>query len=180
MSLASGRFLAMLASLLGRGAPRSADACVTLQVLGVHTDGGMREAIVVPSQKLHPSRQLTFDQLALIETLGIGCHAVDRAELEKGEFVLVIGVGPIGLTVIQFAVEAGAQVIVLDINPARLTFCREFLGVPYTINAAVEKPLEMLKQITSGDLPTAIFDATGKRMRQVPFTPARIRAALTV
>ena len=137
------------------------NCCVNLQVLGVHTDGGMREAIVVPSRKLHPSRQLTLDQLALIETLGIGCHAVDRAELEKGEFVLVIGAGPIGLTVIQFAVEAGAQVIVLDINPARLTFCRELLGVPYTINAAVENPLEMLKQITSGDLPTAIFDATG-------------------
>jgi threonine dehydrogenase-like Zn-dependent dehydrogenase len=121
------------------------NCCVNLQVLGVHTDGGMREAIVVPSRKLHPSRQLTLDQLALIETLGIGCHAVDRAELEKGEFVLVIGAGPIGLTVIQFAIEAGAQVIVLDINPGRLTFCRELLGVPYTINAAVAPPLGNVK-----------------------------------
>ncbi|MFO1450468.1 MAG: hypothetical protein U1F61_20065 [Opitutaceae bacterium] len=64
----------------------------------------------------------------MVETLGIGCHAVDRANLESGEFVLVIGVGLIGLAVMQFAVEASARVIVLDINENRLRFCREHLG----------------------------------------------------
>jgi 2-desacetyl-2-hydroxyethyl bacteriochlorophyllide A dehydrogenase len=137
------------------------NCCVNLQVLGVHADGGMREAFVVPSRKLHPSKRLTLDQLALIETLGIGCHAVDRARVEPGEFALVIGAGPIGLTVVQFAIEAGAQVIVLDINSNRLEFCRQQLGAPYLINAAVDNPLEALKQITAGDLPTAVFDATG-------------------
>ena len=137
------------------------NCCVNLQVLGVHTDGGMRELIVVPSRKLYPSTHLTLDQLALIETLGIGCHAVDRACVEAGEFALVIGAGPIGLTAVQFAIEAKAQVIVLDINPKRLEFCREHLGVPHLINATVDNPLEALKQITSGDLPTLVFDATG-------------------
>jgi len=132
-----------------------------MQVLGVHTDGGMREAFVVPSRKLHPSGILSFDQLALVETLGIGCHAVDRARVEDGEYVLVIGAGPIGLAAVQFAIEAGAQVIILDINPKRLDFCREQLGAPHTINAASEDPLEALQRITSGDLPTAVFDATG-------------------
>jgi 2-desacetyl-2-hydroxyethyl bacteriochlorophyllide A dehydrogenase len=138
-----------------------ANCCVNLQVLGVHTDGGMRETLVVPSRKLHRSERLTLDQLALIETLAIGCHAVDRARVERGEFALVIGAGPIGLTVVQFAIEAGAQVIVLDINPQRLEFCRDQLKVHHTINALIEDPLETLKQITSGDLPTAVFDATG-------------------
>jgi 2-desacetyl-2-hydroxyethyl bacteriochlorophyllide A dehydrogenase len=137
------------------------NCCVNLQVLGVHTDGGMRETIVVPSRKLHSSPQLTLDQLALIETLAIGCHAVDRADVERGEHVLVIGAGPIGLTVVQFAIEAGAEVIVLDINPRRLEFCREQLAVPHLINAAIENPLEALKRVTSGDLPTVVFDATG-------------------
>jgi 2-desacetyl-2-hydroxyethyl bacteriochlorophyllide A dehydrogenase len=137
------------------------NCCVNLQVLGVHTDGGMRELIVVPSRKLYPSTHLTLDQLALIETLGIGCHAVDRARVEAGEFALVIGAGPIGLTAVQFAIEAKAQVIVLDINPKRLEFCREHLGVPHLINATVDNPLEALKQITSDDLPTLVFDATG-------------------
>ncbi len=66
--------------------------------------------------------------------------------MEAGEFALVIGAGPIGLTVVQFAIEAGAQVIVLDINPKRLEFCRKQLGAPFVINAAVENPLEALKQ----------------------------------
>jgi 2-desacetyl-2-hydroxyethyl bacteriochlorophyllide A dehydrogenase len=121
----------------------------------------MRETLVVPSRKLHSSKSLTLDELALVETLAIGCHAVDRAGLEKGEFVLVIGAGPIGLGVMQFAIEAGAQVIVLDINAQRLEFCRNRLSVPYTIDASRVNVLEALAGITAGDLPTAIFDATG-------------------
>ncbi|HEY0790918.1 MAG TPA: zinc-binding alcohol dehydrogenase family protein [Chthoniobacterales bacterium] len=141
-----------------RGKP---NCCVNLKVLGVHTDGGMREQLVVPTRKLHPSGRLTLDQLALVETLGIGCHAVERAGLQAGEFVLVIGAGPIGLAVIQFAMEAGTQVIVLDVNAKRLAFCREQLHVPQAVNAGSENPLEALQRITSGDLPTAVFDATG-------------------
>jgi 2-desacetyl-2-hydroxyethyl bacteriochlorophyllide A dehydrogenase len=137
------------------------NCCVKLSVLGVHTDGGMRQTLVVPSRKLHPSKNLTLDQLALVETLAIGCHAVDRAGLEKGEFALVIGAGPIGLGVTQFAIEAGAQVIVLDINAQRLEFCRSRLSVPYTIDASRGNVLEALAGTTAGDLPTAIFDATG-------------------
>ena len=141
-----------------RGKP---NCCVKLAVLGVHTDGGMRETLVVPRRKLHPSKNLTLDQLALVETLAIGCHAVDQAGLEKGEFVLVIGAGPIGLGVMQFAIEAGARVIVLDINAQRLEFCRSRLSIPYTIDASRVNVLEALAGITAGDLPTAIFDATG-------------------
>jgi 2-desacetyl-2-hydroxyethyl bacteriochlorophyllide A dehydrogenase len=147
-----------------RGKP---NCCVKLSVLGVHTDGGMRETLVVPIRKLHSSKNLTLDQLALVETLAIGCHAVDRAALEKGEFVLVIGAGPIGLAVTQFAIEAGAQVIVLDINAQRLEFCRSRLSVPYTIDASYENVMEALGGITAGDLPTAVFDATGNGQSMV-------------
>jgi 2-desacetyl-2-hydroxyethyl bacteriochlorophyllide A dehydrogenase len=140
-----------------RGRP---NCCATLKVLGVHTDGGMRERIVVPSRKLHPSRILSLEQLALVETLGIGSHAVNRAAPEAGEFVLVIGAGPIGLAVVQFAKLADAHVIVLDTNARRLAFCKEQYGVPHVVNAA-EAPLETIKELTRGDLPTVVFDATG-------------------
>lgn len=139
------------------------NCCADLKVLGVHVDGGMREIVSLPARKLHPSRVLAFDQLALVETLGIGAHAVSRAQLENDEFVLIIGAGPIGLATMQFSLEAGAQVIVLDINEQRLQFCREKLGVVFTINASQEQALERLKEITDGDLPTAVFDATGNR-----------------
>jgi 2-desacetyl-2-hydroxyethyl bacteriochlorophyllide A dehydrogenase len=154
-----------------RGKP---NCCTELRVLGVHVDGGMREAFVVPARKLHPSAALSLDQLALVETLAIGCHAVERAGLERGEWALVIGAGPIGLSVMQFAAEAGAQVIAMDVNAGRLDFCRTALGVPHAVNAADGPPLDSLRRITGGDLPTAVFDATGnpKSMTEAFHLPA--------
>jgi len=121
----------------------------------------MREQFTLPARKLHPCAKLTFDQAALVETLSIGCHAVERAQVEPDDVVLVIGAGPIGLAAMQFAIEKGAQVIVLDINETRLEFCKKQLGVHFIINGANENALDALKRITSGDLPGCVFDATG-------------------
>lgn len=136
------------------------NCCTRLKVLGVHTDGGMREYITLPVHKLHKSEQLTLDQLALVETLVIGAHAVRRAQPEPGEFLLVIGAGPIGLTVIEAAKASGAEIIVMDINPDRLNFAQQQLGVEHAVNVA-SSPVEHLMEITSGDMPTQVYDATG-------------------
>lgn len=141
-----------------RGKP---NCCVSLKVLGVHADGGMRDLIVVPSRKLHPSAVLGLEQLALVETLGIGCHAVGRAGVEPGEWALVVGAGPIGLSVMQFALEAGARVIALDVNAARLDFCRSALGIRHTIDAGSQDALREIEGLTGGELPTVVFEATG-------------------
>lgn len=144
-----------------RGKP---NCCRDLKVLGVHVDGGLREAFIVPGAKLHVSRTLSFDQLALVETLGIGAHAVERASLTAGETVAVLGTGPIGLAVIQFALAAGARVLAVDLNARRLAFCRDRLGLPAdaTIDTQVFPDVAArLAELTDGDLPTAVFDATG-------------------
>src|SRR5262249_3775052 len=60
-----------------------------LRVLGVHCDGGLRPRLVVPARKLPPGPRLTFEQLALVETLAIGCHAVQRSGLRGDEACLV-------------------------------------------------------------------------------------------
>ena len=135
------------------------NCCTTLNVLGVHSDGGMRPLLAVPARKLHRSAKLDFEQLALVETLGIGAHAVERAEIKTDDFVLVIGAGPIGLSVIQFALVTGARVAVMDVAEARLAFCRDQLGVKHTLTPA-EAPAK-LKGIFDGDLPTIVLDATG-------------------
>lgn len=137
------------------------NCCRTLQVLGVHTDGGHRSRIILPAAKLHPSKTLCYDQLALVETLGIGAHAVGRAQLRAGESVAVIGAGPIGLAVMQFAKAEGARVIAVDISPSRLAFCRDRIGVDATVNASAGDVAAQLEALTDGDLPTAVFDATG-------------------
>lgn len=136
------------------------NCCASLKVLGVHTDGGMREIIRVPVHKLHRSETLSLEQLALVETLGIGAHAVQRAQIEAGEYALVIGAGPIGLGVMQFAQAAGAKVIALDVNSQRLAFCQQHLKVPHTVLAG-DSALGIIRDITEGDLPTIVFDATG-------------------
>lgn len=144
------------------------NCCVNLRVIGVHIDGGMREQFILPANKLHKSSKLSYEQLALVEPLGIGAHAVARAQVKKGETVLVIGSGPIGLSVIQFAQAAGAVPIVMDINRDRLAFCQSQFGVKHVIDlsdaATAGRPdaiLAQLNHLTDDDLPTAVFDATG-------------------
>jgi len=136
------------------------NCCAELKVLGVHIDGGMQTLLTVPTRKLHRSAKLDYEQLALIETLGIGAHAVERAEVKREDFVLVIGAGPIGLSVIQFVLVTGATLVVMDVAETRLAFCRDQLGVKHTLAAGGDTAAQ-LKQIGGGDLPTIVIDATG-------------------
>ena len=138
-----------------------ANYCVNLQVCGVHVDGGMVEYLQVPSHTLLHGGGLSYDELALVEPLAIGAHGVRRADVKPGEFVLVIGAGPIGLGTMAFARIAGAKVIALDINETRLNFCREQLKVDYTINALSTDIAGQLKEITGGDMASVVVDATG-------------------
>lgn len=136
------------------------NCCKEMKVLGVHIDGGMRDQISIPYGHLMKTDGLSMDQTAIIEPLSIGAHAVRRANIKKGERVLVIGAGPIGLGLMAFAKREGATVIAMDINEERLAFCRQWANVDSVINSS-QSPIEQLKKITDGDMPTIVFDATG-------------------
>jgi 2-desacetyl-2-hydroxyethyl bacteriochlorophyllide A dehydrogenase len=123
------------------------NCCDNIRVFGIHIDGGLQGVLSVPVHLLHKSALLDFDQLALVETLGIGAHAVERSGLQHGESVLVIGAGPIGLAVMQFAQAAGADVVVVEKNERRRDFVASF-GVE-AIGAAEQRTA------------TVVFDATG-------------------
>ncbi len=138
----------------------STNCCENLKVLGVMTDGGMRERFIVPARKLHKSAKLAFEQLALVETLAIGCHAVNRGAPQKGDNVLIIGAGPIGLSTIEFVRLSGARTIVLDLVPQRLDFCKNVMRVDETILVNGNE-LEVLKRVTDGSLAQVVIDATG-------------------
>ncbi|MGL4421342.1 MAG: zinc-binding alcohol dehydrogenase family protein [Gemmataceae bacterium] len=138
------------------------NCCVNHQTLGVHCDGGLRRHFTIPARKLHISRKLTFDQLALVETLGIGCHAINRAKPTTAETIIVIGAGPIGLSVIEFAKLSGARTIVLDVNEARLAFVRDVMKVPDTVAVLGDgSELERIVELTGGNLGDVVVDATG-------------------
>ncbi len=137
------------------------NCCMNIKVCGVHQDGGMVEYLSVPSSLLVHGDGLNFDELALVEPLAIGAHGIKRAEIKKGEFVLIVGAGPIGLGTMEFARMSGANVIVLDINDKRLQFCKDKLKVSHTITALAPDVGDQLIDITNGDMPTAVIDATG-------------------
>ncbi|MER0439779.1 zinc-binding alcohol dehydrogenase family protein [Emticicia sp. W12TSBA100-4] len=137
------------------------NCCESLKVLGVHVDGGMAEYLKVPVNKLHKSAILEYEQLALVETLGIGSHAVQRANVTENDIVLVIGAGPIGLSVIQFAKINGAKIAVMDFSKQRLEFANEAIGIDESIIASEDFSADDLRKILKGNMPTVVFDATG-------------------
>ncbi|RXG13495.1 2-desacetyl-2-hydroxyethyl bacteriochlorophyllide A dehydrogenase [Leeuwenhoekiella aestuarii] len=139
------------------------NCCTSIQVFGVHIDGGMAEYVVVPDSYLLHGEGLDFDELALVEPLAIAAHGVRRAGVKSGETVLVMGAGPIGIGLIQFAQQAGAKVIALDVNAHRLDFCKKELGVWEAVNPMNVDVMEHLAALTDGDMPTVVIDATGNR-----------------
>lgn len=143
------------------------NCCENHKTLGVMCDGGMTERMLLPARKLHRSDSLSFDQLALVETLAIGCHAIDRGQPTDQEHVLVIGAGPIGLSAIEFARLSGARTIVMDTNPARLEFVRERMKIPDTILLQADgrqAAIEELARMSSGQLADLVVDATGNHL----------------
>jgi 2-desacetyl-2-hydroxyethyl bacteriochlorophyllide A dehydrogenase len=107
----------------------------------------MQGLLPVRLDLLHKSSVLSLDQLALIETLGIGAHAVNRSALQRGETALVIGAGPIGLGVIRFAQLAGASLTVVEKSAHRREFAKK-MGV------------EVLSALHD-EVADVVFDATG-------------------
>lgn len=137
------------------------NCCEKINVFGVHSDGGMSELVSVPSYALLKGEGLDSSTLALVEPLAIGAHGIRRASVAPGEFVLVIGAGPIGLGTMEFARISGGLVIAMDVNDSRLKFCERNLGVQHTINPQTDDAMTLLRAITGGSMPTVVIDATG-------------------
>lgn len=136
------------------------NCCMTLQCLGVHTDGGMTERIVLPEGNLYPAGDLPERDIAMVEFLAIGAHAVRRSATGKGERALVVGMGPIGIGTALFARAAGADVTVLDVSEGRLAFARDKLGFANQIQAGPGAVSEA-RRLTGSEFYDCVFDATG-------------------
>ncbi|MCA9129450.1 MAG: zinc-binding alcohol dehydrogenase family protein [Planctomycetales bacterium] len=140
------------------------NCCDSLNVIGVMVDGGLREQFLIRADKLHTSRQLSYEQLALVETLAIGCHACDRGAPTKGDQVLIIGAGPIGLATLEFTRLTGATITVMDMVPSRLQFVRETYGIQHTVLFKGDgSEADEIQAITGGDKYFVVTDATGNK-----------------
>ncbi len=138
------------------------NCCETLNVIGIMSDGGLCDRFLIPAHKLHPSKILTLDQLALVETLGIGCHATGRAAPQEGDHILIIGAGPIGLSMLEFTRLTGAAITVMDIAESKLAFVRDRYGIENTILFTGDgSELDQTRALTGGDHFALVVDATG-------------------
>jgi 2-desacetyl-2-hydroxyethyl bacteriochlorophyllide A dehydrogenase len=137
-----------------------ANCCADIRVLGVHKDGGLAEYLAIDERYLIAADGLSLDEIAMVEFLSIGRHAVRRATLRAGERALVVGAGPIGMAAAFFAVRSGAQVTVVDGNATRVALCVDRLGVEQgeVLGAETAKRLSVL---TDGEFFDCVFDATG-------------------
>jgi 2-desacetyl-2-hydroxyethyl bacteriochlorophyllide A dehydrogenase len=139
-----------------RGFP---NCCPDLAVIGAHIDGGMRERQVVPADHLHASRTLSFDELALAETLSIGGHAVVRGAPTPLDRVLILGAGPIGLGLTAVLDAMGVKPVVCDISPERRVFAADWAKV--LVIEPTEDMIKSTRHAFGGESPTVVFDATG-------------------
>ncbi len=138
------------------------NCCERLNVIGVMVDGGLCERFLIRADKLHRAEKLTYEQLALVETLAIGCHACDRGAPQQGDHVLIIGAGPIGLATLEFTRLTGATITVMDMVESRLEFCRRTYEVPHTILFKGDgSEIDQMRDITGGDRYFVVTDATG-------------------
>lgn len=149
---------------------RRANACELNQTMGVQRDGAMREFITMPAEKLYPSK-LDLKELCLVEPLSVGFHAVARGRVAAGDTVAVLGCGGVGLGVIAGAQFAGARVIAVDVDDAKLALARS-AGACETIHGGQENVRDRLRALTGGTGPEVVVEAIG--------TPETFRLAVEV
>lgn len=131
------------------------NCCAKMRVIGVHSDGGMRDRIILPARQMYKCRKLPPEQIPLVETLAVGIHAVGRAAAQPGERAIVVGAGPIGLSVMEFLRLAGADIAVVEKIPGRLAFAAMHNGLKRYYPSHEEARQE--------DASMLVFDCTGDR-----------------
>ncbi len=136
------------------------NACRSNETLGVQRDGAMAEYIVVPWQKVLADEALTDSQLALVEPMTVGFHAVDNGKVTDSDTVLVFGCGMIGSGAIIRARLRGAAVIAVDIDDDKLRLAKE-IGADYSINSKNQNLHEELVKITNDNGPSVVIEAAG-------------------
>lgn len=137
--------------------------CRNLKLLGVHVNGGFAEYTKVAAEKVVRISDAVPDRIAaLTEPFAVGFHVNRRAGLRNGDTALVIGGGPIGLTVGMVArVSGAAQVVFSEINPARVELVRE-LGFT-AVNPTEEDVLSRINELTDNIGFDVVFEVSGSQ-----------------
>jgi L-gulonate 5-dehydrogenase len=134
------------------------NCCSSLGLIGTNLPGGYAEFVVAPARNVHRVPQgLSALYASFAEPLAIGVQACRRADVQPGEYVLILGCGPIGLALIEVAKARGARVIATDISDSRLEFARS-LGAEAIKSAEL---FDTVREQTGGEGAAVVIEATG-------------------
>ncbi|BFL46019.1 alcohol dehydrogenase [Lactonifactor longoviformis] len=127
------------------------NVCRDLEVMGVHRDGGFSEFVSAPAQNVHKFHK-DFDEsyLGLVEPFTIGVEINNRAQVTKGDKVLIMGSGPIGIAAMQVAKRNGAEVIMTDLVKERLDKALS-MGADEVVLVSEENLEDRLLKFTDGE-----------------------------
>jgi threonine dehydrogenase-like Zn-dependent dehydrogenase len=142
------------------------NCCARLSIIGVHRAGGFAELVLAPAKNVHPIPPgLSLPFASFAEPVAIGVQACRRGEVAAGEYVLVIGCGPIGLALVEVAQARGARVVATDVMPSRL---RTAASLGAETLPAGEGLLPAVMEQTDGEGAPVVIEATGntKAMEQ--------------
>ena len=138
------------------------NACEHNETLGVQRDGAMREYLSLPWQKVIPAPGLKPEEVALVEPMSVGFHAVSRAQVTDTDTVMVIGCGMVGLGAVVRSSLRGARVIAADIDPEKLEVANS-LGAAWAFDTTAPDFHEKLMEVTGGEGPDVIIEAVGSQ-----------------
>nr|WP_311283423.1 zinc-binding alcohol dehydrogenase family protein [Paenibacillus macerans] len=135
------------------------NVCAKLQVYGVHKDGSFQEYIVLPEHLVHKvDQRLAWEEAVLVEPFTIGAQANWRGDVRAGDYVFIMGAGPIGLCALQVAKLKGAVCMISDLSDEKLAYAKG-VGADYTLNPLTDNVADEIQRITDGLGPNVTIDA---------------------
>ena len=136
------------------------NVCSSLEVIGVHRNGGFEELVAVPAANVHfLPEHIGLDAAALVEPYTIAANVLDRMQPHPGDRLMVLGAGVIGLTILQMALAKGIEeVIVTDVINERLVAAKQ-LGATQVLNSREQDVEKEVLALTQGEGIPLIADA---------------------
>ena len=135
--------------------------CDRLEQLGHQLPGSFAEYTVAKARFSYPLPNGTpFEKAALTQPLAISLHAVHRAAIRKGQTVAILGMGAIGLLLLQLALKKGARVIVSDLIDFKLEKAKA-LGAHYILKGSSPDLIQEVKTQTHGVGADVVIEAVG-------------------
>jgi (R,R)-butanediol dehydrogenase/meso-butanediol dehydrogenase/diacetyl reductase len=140
--------------------------CQDFTTLGIYLHGGFAKYNVAPEAALfHISPGLPGEEAVLVELLSCIVGGTQKAKLQPGESVAILGAGPVGLMFALVFQAAGAgKIIMTDVAPYRLGFAGK-IGADVVVNPQERDPVPVIVEETNGGA-DVVVDAVGSLLAQ--------------